>query len=86
MARVDDESVQAMAMGKVFKDNVRSPKPISCTPDLIIYEQSSMETCHTSSPAIPLTHCGVPLGGLCSPSRRHRGSTPWISTKRASTS
>jgi WD40 repeat protein len=31
MARVDDESVQAMAMGKVFKDNVRPPPPKSCT-------------------------------------------------------
>jgi hypothetical protein len=30
MARIDDELVQSMAMGKVFKDNVLVPCSVQC--------------------------------------------------------
>jgi WD40 repeat protein len=64
MARVDDESVQAMAMGKVFKDNVRSP-PAKILQDLIILRTIE----YGDVPHIPLTHCRRPPPSLTQTSR-----------------
>lgn len=71
MARIDDELVQSMAMGKVFKDNVLTSLPCN-----------ALNLCKIMGDFINLK---VPLI-LGAHHSRQRGSIHWIFTKRESIS